>query len=114
MLEEYPKITPRSPIGKALEYSMKRWKELTVFTTDGRLEIDNNKIENEIRPIALGRKNYLFAGSHESAQRIAMIYSLMANCRVNGINPAQWLTLALQELPNRTVNNIDDLMPMKK
>ena len=60
-----------------------------MFTTDGRLEIDNNKIENEIRPIALGRKNYLFAGTHESAQRIAMIYySLLASCKVNGVEPA--------------------------
>src|SRR5690606_19851064 len=74
MTEQYRAVTPKSPIGKALGYSMKRWKELVLFTTDGQLEIDNNKIENEIRPIALGRKNYLFAGSHESAQRIAMIY----------------------------------------
>ena len=54
MIEQYPTVTPKSPIGKALEYSMKRWKQLTLTTTDGRLEIDNNKIENEIRPIALG------------------------------------------------------------
>ena len=86
---------------------MKRWKELTRFTTDGRLEIDNNKIENQIRPIALGRKNYLFAGSHESAQRIAMIYSLLATCKANDINPAQWITYVLEQLPNRTVNNIE-------
>lgn len=113
MVAEYPKVTPRSPIGKALEYAMKRWKELSLFTTDGRLEIDNNKIENDIRPVALGRKNYLFAGSHQSAQRIAMIYSLLASCKVNGINPAQWLTHVLEELPNRTVNNINDLLPIK-
>lgn len=114
MLEEYPKVTPTSPIRKAMEYSMKRWKELTRFTTDGRLEIDNNKIENQIRPIALGRKNYLFAGSHESAKRIAMIYSLLATCKANGIEPMQWLTQVLVELPNRTVNNIEDLLPIKK
>ena len=113
MIEQYQAVTPRSPLGKALEYSMKRWKELKVFTTDGRLEIDNNKIENEIRPIALGRKNYLFAGSHDSAQRIAMIYSLLASCKANAVNPAKWLTRVLEELPNRTVNNIDDLLPTK-
>lgn len=113
MVEEYPRVTPRSPIGKALEYSMKRWKELSLFTTDGGLEIDNNRIENQIRPVALGRKNYLFAGSHESAQRIAMIYSLLASCKVNDINPAQWLTHAMEELPNRTVNNIEHLLPVK-
>jgi transposase len=114
MIDEYAKVTPKSPIGKALSYSMKRWKELTVFTTDGRLEIDNNKIENEIRPIALGRKNYLFAGSHESAQRIAMIYSLLASCKISGVEPMQWLNYVLEELPNRSVNNIEDLLPQKK
>lgn len=113
MVKEYPSVTPKSPIGTALSYSMKRWEELTIFTTDGRLEIDNNKIENEIRPIALGRKNYLFAGSHESAQRIAMIYSLLASCKVNGVDPTKWLTHVLEELPNRTVNNIEDLLPKK-
>src|SRR5690606_22559106 len=103
--------TPKSPIGTALSYSMKRWKELMVFTTDGRLEIDNNKIENQIRPVALGRKNFLFAGSHESAQRIAMIYSLLASCKVNSTDPTQWLIKVLEELPNRSVNNIEDLLP---
>ena len=72
MQDEYTKVTSSSPIGKALAYSLKRWPELTEFVNDGRLEIDNNKIENEIRPIVLGRKNFLFAGSHESAQRIAI------------------------------------------
>jgi transposase len=113
MTEQYQAVTPKSPIGKALEYSLKRWKELTLFTTDGQLEIDNNRIENEIRPIALGRKNYLFAGSHESAQRIAMIYSLLASCKTNEIDPMKWLTFVLEELPNRTVNNIEDLLPQK-
>jgi transposase len=113
MTEQYRSVTPKSPIGKALEYSLKRWKELTLFTTDGQLEIDNNRIENEIRPIALGRKNYLFAGSHESAQRIAMIYSLLASCKTNEIDPMKWLSNVLEELPNRTINNIEDLLPQK-
>lgn len=113
MTEQYRQVTPKSPIGKALEYSLKRWKELSLFTSDGQLEIDNNRIENEIRPIALGRKNYLFAGSHESAQRIAMIYSLLASCKTNEIDPMKWLIHVLEELPNRTVNNIDDLLPQK-
>jgi transposase len=113
MTEQYRTVTPKSPIGKALEYSLKRWKELTLFTIDGQLEIDNNKIENEIRPIALGRKNYLFAGSHESAQRIAMIYSLLASCKANEIDPMKWLANVLEELPNRKVTEIDDLLPQK-
>jgi len=113
MTEQYGQVTPKSPIGKALEYSLKRWKELSLFTSDGQLEIDNNRIENEIRPIALGRKNYLFAGSHESAQRIAMIYSLLASCKANEIDPMKWLTKVLEELPNRTINDIEDLLPQR-
>lgn len=113
MIAEYPKVPPKSAIAKALSYSMKRWEQLKVYTTDGRLEIDNNKIENEIRPIALGRKNFLFAGSHESAQRIAMVYSLLATCKAYAVDPIKWLTHVMEELPNRTVNNIADLLPQK-
>ena len=113
MIEQCKHVTPKSPIGKALAYSLKLWEGLITFTTDGQLEIDNNRIENEIRPVALGRKNYLFAGSHESAQRIAMIYSLLASCKTNGIDPMKWLTHVLEELPNRNVNDIHDLLPHK-
>ena len=113
MLTQYASHVNSSSFKEALNYSLKRWKQLTLFTTDGRLEIDNNRIENEIRPVALGRKNFLFAGSHDSAQRIAMMYSLLATCKVNGVDPMQWLIHALEELPNRTVNNIEDLLPAK-
>ena len=111
MVEQYPQVTPKSAIGKALEYSMKRWQELSRYITDGKLNIDNNLIENAIRPIALGRKNYLFAGSHESAQRIAMIYSLLETCKANKRNPKEWLTKVFEEIPNRKVNNMEDLLP---
>lgn len=111
MVEQLKVVTPKSAIGEALAYAMKRWEKLSAYTGDGRLEIDNNKIENQIRPIALGRKNYLFAGSHESAQRIAMIYSLLGTCKANGVDPLKWLTHVLEQIPNRTVNDLDDLLP---
>lgn len=111
MVEQYPQVTPKSAIGKALEYSLKRWKELSHYASDGNLQIDNNQVENDIRPIALGRKNYLFAGSHESAQRIAMIYSLLGTCKAHGINPQEWLTKVFEEIPNRKVNNLEGLLP---
>ncbi|MCU0431377.1 MAG: IS66 family transposase [Cytophagaceae bacterium] len=111
MIEQYPQVTPKSAIGKALEYSIKRWKELSRYVNNGHLQIDNNQVENDIRPIALGRKNYLFAGSHESAQRIAMIYSLLGTCKAYGINPHEWLTKVFEEIPNRKVNNLEDLLP---
>jgi transposase len=111
MIEQHPEVTPKSAIGKALEYSMKRWVGLSRYTTDGKLMIDNNLIENNIRPIALGRKNYLFAGTHEAAQRIAMIYSLLGTCKLHDINPQEWLTKVFEEIPNRNVNNVEDLLP---
>lgn len=111
MVDQYKQVTPRSPIGKALEYALKRWKELSAYTSNASLDIDNNSIENTIRPIALGRKNYLFAGSNTAAQRIAMIYSLLGTCKAHGVDPMKWITHVLQEIPNRTINNLDDLMP---
>ncbi len=111
MVEQYPQVTPKSAIGKALEYSMKRWEGLSRYCSDGKLMIDNNLIENNIRPIALGRKNYLFAGSHVAAQRIAMVYSLLGTCKLHGVNPQEWLTKVFEEIPNRKSNNIVDLLP---
>ena len=111
MTAEYPKVTPKSPIGKAIAYSLPRWKRLSIYTTQSYLNIDNNPVENAIRPIALGRKNYLFAGSHEAAQRAAMIYSLFATCRLHNINPYQWLKDVLERMHLYNTNNIHELLP---
>jgi hypothetical protein len=80
LVEEYGKVLPSSPIGKAIAYTLKLWDKLTVYLLHGQLQIDNNWIENMIRPIALGRKNYLFAGSHAAAQNAAMLYSFLGSC----------------------------------
>lgn len=111
MKEQYLQTLPKSVIGKALGYSIERWKELMVYTTDGKLNIDNNPVENSIRPVALGRKNYLFAGSHEAAQRSAMLYSFMGTCKLNGINPSVWLTSVLKQINNHPINKITELLP---
>jgi transposase len=78
--DNYTQVLPKSKIGKAIAYSLPRWDRLTLYTTDGRLQLDNNTIENAMRPVALGRKNYLFAGSNEGGKRIALFYSLLASC----------------------------------
>ncbi len=91
MKEAYLKALPKSTVGKALGYSIQRWPELMLYTTNGKLNIDNNPVENSIRPVAIGRKNYLFAGSHEAAKRSAMLYSLMGTCKLHSINPSIWL-----------------------
>jgi hypothetical protein len=111
MKEEYTKVLPKSPIGKALGYSIERWKELMIYTTDGKLKIDNNPVENSIRPVAIGRKNFLFAGSHEAAQRSAMLYSLLGTCKLHNINPFVWLKDVLQRIPVHPINQINDLLP---
>jgi transposase len=102
---------PSSPLDKAIEYTLKRWTKLCLYTTDGNLQIDNNLIENSIRPIALGRKNYLFAGSHEAAQRSAMLYSLIYTCKEHGVNPTEWLEDVLNKINNTKLSNLHLLLP---
>ena len=111
MVAQYPNVLPASAIGKAIAYSLKRWEKLCVYVTDGRLCIDNNPVENAVRPVAIGRKNYLFAGSHEAAQRAAMIYSLLATCRMHNINPYTWLKDVLQRMPSYDVKKLTELLP---
>lgn len=113
MKEQYTNTTvlPKSPIGKALGYSLKRWDRLCRYTLNGMLEIDNNPVENSIRPVALGRKNYLFCGSHDAAQRTAIIYSLLGSCKMHGIDPYAWLKDVLTRLPMHPINKIKELLP---
>jgi transposase len=111
MKEQYLEVLPKSTIGKALGYSIERWKELMVYASDGKLNIDNNPVENSIRPVAVGRKNYLFAGSHQAAQRSAILYSLLGTCKLHGINPFTWLKDVLQTIANHPINKIKDLLP---
>ena len=102
---------PKSPMGLALDYSINRWDNLLNYLYDGSLEIDNNWVENAIRPNALGRKNYLFAGSHEGAKRAAMFYSFFGTCKKNNVNPYLWLKKVLEVIPDYPANKIGDLLP---
>ncbi|MCM4166053.1 MULTISPECIES: IS66 family transposase [unclassified Arenibacter] len=104
-------ILPKSPIGKAFKYSMDRWDQLSAYLFDGILEIDNNLVENAIRPLALGRKNYLFAGSHSAAERAAGIYSFFAICKKYGVNPFEWLKYTLENIMSINHKNIRNLYP---
>ena len=111
MLENYKVVLPQSTIGQALHYSLHRWDKLCLYTTDGRLQIDNNLVENAIRPVAIGRKNYLFAGSHNGARRAAMLYSFLGTCKINNVNPFEWLRHVLNVIPNYPVNKLQELLP---
>ncbi|AXJ00647.1 Transposase [Cyclonatronum proteinivorum] len=109
--QEYKKVQPRSAIGRALAYCINQWDQLCEYLMDGHLEIDNNPVENVIRPVALGRKNYLFAGSHEAAQRAAMIYSLLAICKKHQVDPYKWLRHTLQNISTTRYNEVTSLYP---
>lgn len=106
-------VLPQSSIGKAMEYLQKQWPKIMELFNDGRYELDNNLIENKIRPLALGRKNYLFAGSHEGAQRIAMMYSFLGTCAANDTNPMAWLENTLEKINDTKMKDLDSLLPNK-
>ena len=102
-----------SGLARAIDYSLNRWASLVRYAQTGHLPIDNNPVENAIRPIALGKKNWLFAGSERAGKRAAAIQSLFATAKLNGIEPAAWLKDTLEKLPVWTMRRIDELLPIK-
>jgi transposase len=111
IFHEVKNTLPKSQIGKAMRYAMERWDKLSAYLQDGNLLIDNNQIENALRPISLGRKNYLFAGTHDAAARAGMIYSFFAICKKHEVNPLKWLKYAIQNIMTINHKNIRDLYP---
>jgi transposase len=102
---------PRSPIGAAIGYALGQWDELTLFLTDPHLPIDNNASERALRVSALGRKNFLFVGSDEAGENLAGLYSLVATCEANGVNPVDYLADVLLRAQSHPASRIDDLLP---
>jgi transposase len=109
--EQVQYTLPKSSIGIAMRYAIERWDALSAYLYDGILEIDNNLVENAIRPVALGRKNYLFAGSHAAAQRAAMIYSFFAICKKHEVNPFDWLKYTLENIMTIPYKDLRNLYP---
>jgi hypothetical protein len=103
--------TPKSPMGKAIAYLMNHWTALTSFVTDGGLEMDNNIIERAIRPVALGRKNWLFSGSETGANTAALVISLVGTCTLCNVEPSKYLRNLLRILPNFTGSDYAELLP---
>jgi len=104
-------VTPKSAMGGALAYALTHWSRLENYLKDGRLEIDNNLVENQIRPVALGRKNYLFAGSHDGARRAAMIYSLVGTAKQHQVEPFAWLKDVLSRISDHPHHQLEKLLP---
>jgi len=105
------KVPDGSATAKAIDYSLGRWAALMRYIDDGMLPADNNWVENQIRPIALGRSNWLFAGSLRAGQRAAAIMSLVHSARLNGLDPYVYLRDMLERLPTQPASRIDELLP---
>lgn len=104
-------VLPKSPLGQAIQYCLNHWQALTNYLRQGYLDIDNNAAERLIKPVVIGRKNYLFAGSHLGAVNAAVIYSLIQTCKLLGINTFDYLKEVLEKLPTTLMKNIADLFP---
>jgi transposase len=104
---------PASGTGKAVDYALKRWAALERYADSGTRPIDNNPVENTIRPIAIGKKNWLFAGSERAGRRAAAIQSLLATAKLNGLDPMHWLAGVLERLPTCPNSQIDSLLPLR-
>ncbi len=111
LFDQKDTVLPKSDIGKAVHYALSLMPRLKVYLTDPVLLPDNNLVENTIRPLALGRKNYMFAGSHESAQRIAMMYSFFGSCKLNGVEPYAWLKHTLENILDCNIQKLKELLP---
>jgi hypothetical protein len=106
-----PKLSAKTDLAKAMRYALGRWEALALYLHDGHIEIDNNAAERSIRGIALGRKNYLFAGSDAGGERAAAIYSLIETAKLNGLDPEAWLRSVLTRIADHPVNRIAELLP---
>jgi len=102
---------PQSGLAQAIDYALGQWPTLTVYLNDGRVEIDNNLVENAIRPTAIGKKNWLFIGEADAGQRSAIIYTIIESCRRRGLDPYAYLREVLTRLPNMTNRQIPEIIP---
>jgi hypothetical protein len=110
----YPKTLPKGRMNRALSYTYSLFHRLSRYHLDGRYQIDNNLIENSIRPLAIGRRNYLFCGNHDAAENAAIIYSLLGCCNAVDVNPKEWLIDVLSRIPKYNTDyslDLADLLP---
>jgi transposase len=105
------KLSQKSDVAVAIRYALERWSALLRFCADGRIEMDNNAAERALRAVALGRKNYLFAGSDAGGERAAAIYSLLGSAKLNGIDPEAYLSSVLRRIADHPINRITELLP---
>ena len=114
LTQERVNLAPRSATTKAVDYTLGRWEALERYAHSGNLPIDNNPVENCIRPIAIGKKNWLFVGSEHAGKRAAAIQSLIGTARLNGLDPYAWMQDTLEKLPTWPNSRINELLPLKQ
>jgi hypothetical protein len=111
MKESLSKLSRKSDVSAAIRYALERWAQLIRYCSDGRLEIDNNTAERALRAVALGRKNYLFAGSDSGGERAAAVYTLIGSAKLNGIDPELYLRHVLSIIADHPIHRIEELLP---
>ena len=104
-------VSKKSELAVAIRYALTRWTALTRYRDDGGIEIDNNAAERSLRAVAIGRKNYLFAGSDAGGDRAAAFYSLIGTAKLNGLDPEAYLRTVLERIAEHPINRIDELLP---
>lgn len=107
------RVSKKSELAKAISYVLSRWRALTRFRDDGRIEIDNNAAERALRVVALGRKNYLFCGSDAGGERAAAIYSLIGTAKLNGLDPQAYLRYVIGRIADHPISRIEELLPWR-
>ena len=104
-------LSKKSGLAEAIGYALDHWQALIRYASDGRIEIDNNAAERALRTVALGRKNFLFAGSDAGGDRAAAIYRLIGSAKLNGLDPETYLRFVIERIADYRINKLDDLLP---
>jgi transposase len=108
---QHARVSPKSETGKAIAYALNQWKALTRFLGDGRICLSNNAAERALRGVAVGRRNWTFAGSDRGGERAAAVYTLVETAKLNGVDPQAWLADVLARLPDHPAKRVGDLLP---
>ena len=111
LLTTQRQLSKKSGLAEAIGYALDHWQALIRYASDGRIEIDNNAAERALRTVALGRKNFLFAGSDAGGDRAAAIYSLIGSAKLNGLDPETYLRFVIERIADYRINKLDDLLP---
>ena len=108
---QLPRISGKTPLAGAIRYALARLPKARPYLDDGGLEIDNNAVERAMRPVALGRKNWLFAGSEGGGRALAIAFTCIETAKLNDVDPQAWLTWVLERIADHRINRIDELLP---